>query len=58
MLPGVIRRLASALDINYHQLQKFITLNVTPNCPYQKVPGKIRIYLEIEKELGKLKEEN
>jgi len=56
-LSGVIRRLAFTLGINYHQLQKFIISDITPNCPYRRVPGKIRIYLEIENELGRLKEE-
>jgi len=57
MLPSVIRRLAFALGINYYQLQKFLTSDITPKCPYRRVPDKIRIYLEIENELGRLKEE-
>ena len=57
MLPETIRRLAFTLGIGYYQLEKFIIFDLTPDCPYQKIPGKIRVYLEIENELRKLKEE-
>ena len=52
MLPETIRRLALTLGIGYYQLEKFIIFDLTPDCPYQKIPGKIRVYLEIENEFG------
>jgi len=53
----IIKKLSLALGTNCCQLERFIASEITPDCPYAKIPGKIRVYLEIEKELGNLKEE-
>jgi hypothetical protein len=52
-----IKKLSAILNIKYRQTANFITSGVKPTCPYQRLPGSLKIYLEVESELAKLSEE-
>lgn len=52
-----IRRLTNILGFKYKQTHNFVIFGVKPELPYQRVPHKLKIYLEVEKELLKLSEE-
>lgn len=53
----VLKRLSGVLDFNYKQLSQFVVFDIKLQCPYKRVPKKLRMYLDIECELLKLKEE-
>ncbi len=52
-----IERLDSVLNLNCGQHLKSVVFDIKPKSPYQRFPARLKIYLEIEKELEKLKEE-
>lgn len=52
-----IKRLAIVLDFNFKKLEKLIIGDFVPACPYRRVPKRLKIYLEIERELDNLVEE-
>lgn len=52
-----IKRLAIVLDFNFRKLERFINDDLIPTCPYKRLPNRLKIYLEIEKELSVLVEE-
>ncbi len=56
-LNKAIKRLSVVLDLGYKQIADFIIFGTKPKCPYRKLPGSFKIYLEIESELSKLSEE-
>lgn len=56
-LNQVIKRLSLVLDFKSKQMEEFITLNLSPILPYKRLPNKLKIYLEIEKEISNLTEE-
>lgn len=53
----VIKRLSGILNFNFKQLSQFIVFDIKPRFFYKKVPKKLKVYLEIEAELSKIKEE-
>ena len=52
-----MKRLSQTLDFNHKQLEKHVLQKTKSKCPYARIPLKIKIYLEIEKELVALAEE-
>ncbi|RJR29182.1 hypothetical protein C4564_02475 [Candidatus Microgenomates bacterium] len=52
-----IKRLSEILDLDSKALQKLMLNNDNVKSPYKNLPEKIKIYLEIEKELINLSEE-
>lgn len=52
-----IKRLAIVLDFNFRKLERLVNDDLIPTCPYKRLPNKLKIYLEIEKELSALVEE-
>jgi len=56
-LSRVVKRLSVVLDFSIKQMEKFIVSNLIPDSPYKRLPNKLKIYLEIEKELSALVEE-
>lgn len=52
-----VKRLATVLDFNFRKLKRLINDDLIPTCPYKRLPNKLKIYLEIEKELSALVEE-
>ncbi len=53
----VVKRLSSVLGFNYKQTKRLIIFELIPDCPYKRLPNKLKIYLEIEKELTTLVQE-
>ncbi|HEX6977623.1 MAG TPA: hypothetical protein VF185_04720 [Patescibacteria group bacterium] len=41
----------------YNQFEKFIVSNITPKCPFRRIPMLLKIYLEIENELINITED-
>jgi len=56
-LNQVIKRLSLVLDFNPKQVKELIIFDLNPNSPYKRLPNKLKIYLEVEKELSNLVEE-
>ncbi len=56
-LNQVIKRLSLVLDFNPKQMEEFISFNLIPISNYKRLPNKLKIYLEVEKELSVLVEE-
>lgn len=56
-LTKVIKRLAGILSLNSEELEKFIVSDLKPTPPFLRVPNRLRVYLETEKELKKIVEE-
>ncbi len=52
-----IKRLAIVLNFNFKKLERLINDDLISTCPYKRLPNKLKIYLEIEKELSALVEE-
>lgn len=53
----VINKLSVILGFKTKQIENFILLGLPTICPYQRLPSKFKIYLEIEKELINLTDE-
>lgn len=53
----VTKRLSGILDFNFNQLNQFVIFDIKPQCSYKRVPKELKVYLEIEQELSKIKEE-
>ncbi len=53
----VLKRFSNILDFNYKQLKQFVIFDIKPQCPNKRIPKELIVYLEIERELSKLKEE-
>jgi len=56
-LKAASNRLSTILQFDQKSTMTFVQLNTMPDCPYKKFPEKIKVYLEIEKELINLSEE-
>ncbi|MBN1168990.1 hypothetical protein JXA63_03820 [Candidatus Woesebacteria bacterium] len=56
-LEKVSKNLAVVLRFRQKQIINFVLFDIKSECPYQRIPKSIRLYLEIEKELLKLSEE-
>lgn len=56
-MPKVLKRFSDILDFNYKQLEQFVVSGIELQCPYKRIPKEQKVYLEIERELLKLKEE-
>lgn len=52
-----VKRLATVLDFGPKEFEKLVVDDFAPSCPYKRLPNKLKIYLEIEKELAALVEE-
>jgi hypothetical protein len=56
-LNQVIKRLSLVLDFKPKQMEELIIFDLNPSSPYKRLPNKLKIYLEVEKELSNLVEE-